>query len=85
MKTLIVLLFFIGAVPASAEDEAHRADRLRTEALNRAVSADIAARDRRPTVAQRDYREAHARYERDMAAWRARVGACNGGDWSACR
>lgn len=81
----IALLGLILATPALAEDAAHRADRLYTQSLNRRAAAAIERRDRGVAPSQRSYAQARAKYERDMAAWRARVERCDAGDWSACR
>lgn len=80
----------LGALSAQApEDEAHRLDRLRTQALNRDAAAAVARRDdpgasREHDTALRDYADARARYQRRLADWRAQVAACQDGDWSAC-
>jgi len=85
MVRLAALLALALTTPALAEDAAHRADRLTTQSLNRRAAAAIARRDRDVGPSQAGYRSARARYEREMAEWRARVAACNAGDWSACR
>jgi hypothetical protein len=70
---------------AGEEDAAHRADRLRTEALNRQAAAVARRRDSKIGAdGAEDYRAAMDRYERRMAEWRRRVRACEAGDWSAC-
>ena len=73
----------------AVEDEAHRADRLRTEQLNRQAADIVARRDdpgaaRDHDEAQRDYAAARAAYQRRLAAWRARVDACVNGIYEAC-
>jgi hypothetical protein len=81
--TLVLALALLAADPP--EDAAHRADRLRTEQLNRAAAAVGARRDQRNADAQADYRAAQVRYEAEMAAWRRRVAACQAGDRASCR
>jgi hypothetical protein len=85
--SLAFLLLF--AVPVSAgaqveEDEAHRADRERTEALNRAANQVVERRSDGNADAMRRYRAARERYERELAAWRKRVAECEGGRWESC-
>lgn len=73
------------AMPAQVpEDEAHRQDRLRTEALNRQAAAVVAKRDGRNDAARSDYDDARAAYQRQLARWRAQVDACVSGDYRAC-
>jgi hypothetical protein len=87
MKLLLASLFVAAAsqaAPPAAEDAAHRADRLRTEALNRQAAAAVGKRNARVGRDEGEYRAAMERYERRMAQWRQRVRACEGGDWSAC-
>ena len=77
-------LLLLSLLSAAPEDAAHRADRLRTEQLNRDAAAVVARRDTGNSGGQAAYRAARLRYERQMAEWRARVAACEGGDWRAC-
>ena len=84
-RFLLLPILLAAGTPALAEDEAHRADRLRTQQLNRQAQAFVEARDRRPAASDPSYRAARARYARDMAAWRAQVEACEAGDVRACR
>ena len=81
----VVLAAVLLASPALAqEDAAHRADRLRTEALNRSVINAGSARARENAREREGYRVARAAYQREMAAWRRRVAVCNSGDYAAC-
>ena len=88
MRTAIALIALATASAASAqsgEDAAHRADRLRTQDLNRRAAAVVAHRDGRNADAEDAYANARERYERRMEAWRRQVRACRAGDWDACR
>jgi len=88
MKSLFVLAVAAtasAAIGQSGEDAAHRADRLRTEQLNRRAAASVAHRDAGNARSKDDYSAARARYERQMRAWRRQVSACSAGDWDACR
>lgn len=69
---------------AQQEDAAHRADRLRTEQLNRSAAAVVARRDRQNAQVRRRGDDAMDRYQKELAAWRRRVAACNAGDYDAC-
>ncbi|NIJ07783.1 hypothetical protein FHS31_001393 [Sphingomonas vulcanisoli] len=82
----LILALLLTATPAIAQDEdaAHRADRERTQELNRRAAAVVERRNDSNAQGSAAYRAAHARYERDMAEWRRRVAACDRGDWSAC-
>jgi hypothetical protein len=88
-KAALLPLMAAFAAAASAEptdeDELHRADRLRTEQLNRQAAAAVSRRTVRNDSGDTVYRAARARYERDMAEWRRRVEACEAGHWQACR
>lgn len=65
--------------------EAKIADRARVVELNRAQARSTTARDRARVRARDDANAgAQARYRAAMAAWRRRVAACEGGDWSQC-
>lgn len=80
----------------SADPAVREADRQRVIELNTAQARHVEARDRgrrsAPTPAAQNryrtererYRAAQAKYNADMAAWRRRVTACEGGDWSQC-
>ena len=88
MLRLTCLALLIAAASASAqapEDAAHRADRERTQALNRAAGGVVLRHDRQNAASRTTYQAAHDRYLRELGAWRARFDACNAGDWSACQ
>jgi len=73
------------AVSAQAqEDEAHRADRVQTQYLNRGVQRSVAQRQAADAAKLARYRDANAAYERQREAWRRHVAACESGDTSAC-
>ncbi len=80
----ILLIALLLPAIARAEDAEHRADRLRTEALNRAAQARVAQRDHGNAAQHDQYRAALDRYEQRMAEWRARVAACRAGRYDAC-
>lgn len=94
VKAALLLACAAAVLPAAAQarpsEEFLRRDRAEIQRLNREAAARFARRDagyRREAEASQDngdYAKARAKYERDMAQWRARVAACNGGDWSAC-
>ena len=69
---------------AHAEDAAHRADRLRTQALNERAAAVVSRRDDGNARQRESYRAARDRYERRMAEWRERVADCRAGYYDAC-
>jgi len=69
---------------SAAEDAAHRADRLRTEALNRQAAEVVARRDRQNAGIRRGGDAANERYQRQLDDWRRRVADCRAGDYSAC-
>ena len=79
-RALAPLLILV-ALPAHAleEDAAHRADRQRTEQLNRQAGAVVARRDRANDKAQDRYQDAMADYREKMAQWRREVAACRAG------
>lgn len=81
---LIPLLALLLPSVAHAEDAAHRADRLRTQALNQRAAAAVARRDHGNARQRESYRAARDRYERQMADWRARVADCRAGYYDAC-
>ena len=79
--------------PAMRSAAARARDAEATRRLNLQESAAVHRRDSgwhtaRPDgsyeVAADDYAASRAQYERDMAAWRHAVAACNAGDYSAC-
>ncbi len=80
----LLLLSLMMAAPDGDEDAAHRADRLRTQALNRQAAEVVARRDAGNGYGQKSYAKARADYDRRMAQWRAQVAACEQGDWRAC-
>jgi hypothetical protein len=87
LRHLLALLVVLAPVTVEAqpvEDAAHRADRLRTQRLNRAAGLIVSDRNRGNAVAQSRYRTERADYERRMDEWRGRVAACRNGDVSAC-
>jgi hypothetical protein len=86
MKVAFALLLLAVAGPALAqdqEDDAHRADRERTEALNSRSWNGYARGTVRPQD-QADYDRAREEYHQRLAAWRARVAACEAGRYDAC-
>ena len=86
MRAVLALLLLAVAVPASAQDEddaAHRADRGRTQALNTRSWNGYAHGTVRPRD-QDDYERARDEYRQRLAAWRARVAACETGRYDAC-
>jgi hypothetical protein len=86
IRPLLALSALAALAPAAhAEDAAHRADRLRTIALNRQAQAAVDRRDRANANVAETNRKAAERYERERAEWRKRFDACQGGDWSACQ
>ncbi|MDB5689201.1 MAG: hypothetical protein JWL91_1077 [Sphingomonas bacterium] len=83
----IAALLLLAAADGDArpnEDAAHRADRLRTEQLNRSAGSVVDRRNRRNADGQARYRQAQADYARRMQAWRRQVAACEAGSYSAC-
>jgi hypothetical protein len=84
VKPILALLLLSLAVPALAEDAAHRADRLYTESLNRRAyaSAQVSQGANERTLDR--YRQERSRYEKRRAAWRQQVADCMGGDWERC-
>jgi hypothetical protein len=70
---LTALLLFATADPGRAgEDAAHRADRMRTERLNRAAAGVVIRRQASDARLASAHRAARQQYERQMAAWRQR-------------
>ena len=99
VPALCLLALASASMAQSGEDAEHRADRLRTQQLNRDAAAAVARRDRgraetplrsrsyagdRNAENQRRYQAARAQYEEDMAEWRRRVEACRAGYYDAC-
>ena len=74
MTPLFTLAMLLGPAPAG-EDAAHRADRIRTEQLNRAAAAAVVARQQGFAARAADARRARADHDRQMAAWRLREAA----------
>lgn len=83
MKAALALLL-IAAPAVAQEDAAHRADRERTEQLNRQVSNATARHARANAQARDRYRAQRSAYQRSMAEWRKLFDACEAGDRSAC-
>ena len=84
---LLPLMLMSLPVSASAqvdEDEVHRADRERTEQLNRRAGSVLEDRNDANAHTLARYREAREDYERKRAAWRRQVAACDRGDDRAC-
>lgn len=79
----------VSSTPDPAPNDPHRAakiaDRKKVAALNAAQARATARRDH-SKVSTRNAANARARadHEAAMAAWRRRVAACRGGDWSHC-
>ena len=86
MRIAIVFLLLLAA-PAGAqdqEDEAHRADRLRTQALNRRSPNGYLAAPHADEDDRDAYAQAQAEYRRKLTEWRRRVAACENGYYDAC-
>ncbi|WP_116090726.1 hypothetical protein [Sphingomonas crusticola] len=87
MRTLLALAIAIlpSVVFAQAEEDAeHRADRARTEQLNRNAAAAVDRRNGANADAVDRYRDAQAAYRRAREEWRRRLAACEEGDDRAC-
>ena len=86
MRMLIPILLVLSPVAGLAQDEdaLHRADRERTEQLNRRAAIKVDDRDDANARSLARYRDARAVYERERAEWRRRVAACQSGDDRAC-
>lgn len=82
------LLLLISASALSAqelpEDAEHRADRLRTEQLNRRAQVAADKREDANRAKLDRYARDRAAYQREMAEWRRRSEACVNGDYSVC-
>ena len=88
MRAVASLLFLL-AMPAMGqdqEDDAHRADRLRTQELNRRSPNGYAKGSYGTGNDQGagDYAQAQAEYRERLAEWRRRVAACESGHYDAC-
>jgi hypothetical protein len=82
MKAVAALLLVATPVMLCAqkgEDAVHRADREKTERLNRDAAAVVARRDKSNARALDRYQNAREAYETEMAAWRTRVADCRAG------
>ncbi len=86
MRIMLGLILTFAAVSALAqsEDATHRADRERTEALNRNVAEGATRRDTANDAAVDRYRAALADYARRRAEWQRRLAACQAGNIDAC-
>ena len=87
MRYLLLLpSLLIVARPALADpnDAAHRADRARTQQLNNRAGAVVQRRFASNDRSVAAYRQARARYEREMDDWRERVSECRAGASWAC-
>jgi hypothetical protein len=87
MRILLSLMLALAPAAALAQsdaDAAHRADRLRTAELNRRATRAVDHRNAGNDAAIARYRDAQAAYQRERAAWRRRVNACEAGDYRAC-
>ncbi len=87
MRTLLALAFILlpGASLAQVEEDAeHRADRVRTEQLNRNAAAAAARRENKNADSIDRYRDAQAAYQRAREQWRRKLAACEDGDDRAC-
>lgn len=70
---------------AQAEEDAeHRADRIRTEQLNRNAADRVDNRNAANAAALDRYHDAQAAYQRARERWRRQVEACQYGDYRAC-
>ena len=82
---LAALALTLPAIAAAQEENAaHRADRLRTEQLNRHAAQAVARRDRSNAQIRQGGNDAQARYQRQLADWRRRVADCRAGHYEAC-
>jgi hypothetical protein len=81
---LLALLAAALLQPEPAEDDAHRADRLRTRELNADVAAATERRLRENARRRAAYQDARADYLRAVERWRRQVAACRSGDHAAC-
>jgi hypothetical protein len=88
MRTLLALALALLSSPsfaqADGEDAEHRADRLRTEQLNRNAADRVDYRNTNNAAAMDRYRDAQDAYQRARERWRRRVAACQDGDYRAC-
>jgi hypothetical protein len=67
-----LLLLALAAPPPAGEDAAHRADRLRTEQLNRGAIGHVERRQAGDRARLRTWQDKQDEYERAMAARRKR-------------
>jgi hypothetical protein len=81
---LLLVALPTAAFAQSDEDVDHRADRIRTEQLNRNAGAAVDRRNGSNAAALDRYRNAQADYQRAREAWRRRLAACQDGDDRAC-
>ena len=82
---IMMLVSLPTALCAQADEDAdHRADRVRTEQLNRGAAAAVDRRNAANRAALDHYRDAQAAYQRERDAWRRRLAACEAGDDRAC-
>jgi hypothetical protein len=87
MRCLVLLpslLIVASPAPADPDDAAHRADRARTRQLNNRAAAVVDRRFAGNDSRIAAYREARARYEREMDDWRQQVSDCRAGYYRAC-
>ena len=84
IRFYFLLIALLAPSIAHAEDAEHRADRLRTQALNRQAGAIVSRRGDGNSRQREAYRVARERYERQRAEWRDRVDACRAGEYDAC-
>lgn len=86
MRLSLALALAVLPAVASAqyEDDARRADRTRTEDLNRSAAHAVDRRNSANAAKLARYRDAQADYQRAREAWRRRLAACEGGDERAC-
>lgn len=87
MRTFLALALAVlptASFAQAEEDAEHRADRVRTEQLNRNAAAAVDRRNGNNSAALDRYRDAQAAYQRAREQWRRRVAACEDGDYRAC-
>jgi hypothetical protein len=81
---MVLLILPAASLAQPEEDAEHRADRLRTERLNRDAGAKVDRRNGANAQAMDRYRDAQAAYQRAREEWRRRLAACEDGDVRAC-
>lgn len=84
LSAALLLLFAATPLLAQEEDAAHRADRLRTRALNTGARPGYNAAPGVSAADARAFAEASAAYRAQLERWRERVAACQAGDDAAC-